>query len=219
MRVAANAAQQLGIRVEEIMKRLPVLILVAVALPGYSQTLSTALSNNGTGGIFMTLTSNSDLSVVSFDTYFGAAAGTAGSVEVYVRDGAYAGFTASNVGWTLFDTVAFTSNGTATLAAVTLNNQISLQTGIGKSVYLHSVTTGNGIRYTGTSAAPPQTTWSNADLTLFSDVSRTGAVPFGGTQFTPRTFAGNVSYQAVPEPASLAVLGLVGAAAARRRKR
>jgi hypothetical protein len=65
-------------------------------------------------------------------------------------------------------------------------------------VYLHSVTAGAGIRYTGTGAAPPQTTWSNADITLFGDVARTGNVAFGGTQFTPRTFSGTIQYSTTP---------------------
>src|SRR5690606_12004534 len=40
----------------------------------------------------------------------------------------------------------------------------------------------------------PQTTWANSDLELFSDVARTGEIPFGGTRFEPRTFAGNIHY-------------------------
>jgi hypothetical protein len=56
----------------------------------------------------------------------------------------------------------------------TLTSPIVLPAGTPNGIYLHSVTTGAGIRYTGTTAAPPQTTWSNADITLFSDVSRTG---------------------------------------------
>jgi hypothetical protein len=131
----------------------------------------------------------------------------------------YAGFTASNVGWTLSETVVGTSAGSAVLSGnVLLANPILIPSGGPTSIYFHAITAGGGIRYTGVAATPPQTTWTNADVTLFSDVSRTGAVPFAGTQFTPRTFAGTINYTVIPAPASLAVLGLGGLVAARRRR-
>ena len=43
-----------------------------------------------------------------------------------------------------------------------------------------------GFAIPATNAAPPQTTWTNADITLFSDVSRTGAVPFRWNAAQPR---------------------------------
>jgi hypothetical protein len=99
-----------------------------------------------------------------------------------------------------------------------LANPILLPSSQTTAVYLHAITVGGGIRYTGTGTTGGQTTWSNADLTLFSDVSRTGAVAFAGTQFSPRTFAGNVNYAPVPEPATIAALGLGAAALLRRRR-
>jgi hypothetical protein len=196
------------------------LILVAPVI-GLGQTLSTTTPNNGSGGVFMNLTALAQpLNVVSFQTYFSSAAGTPVSVQVYTRPGTYVGFTASNVGWTLSETVVATSNGTTGLSIpFSLANPILLPTGQVTGVYLHAVTAGGGIRYTGTGASPPVTTWSNADLQLFSDTSRTGAVAFAGTQFSPRTFAGNVNYAPVPEPASLAALGLGALALLRRRKK
>jgi hypothetical protein len=123
------------------------------------------------------------------------------------------------VGWMLSETAAATSSGAAVLANLNLTNSLSLTAGQTRAVYLHAITAGGGIRYTGTNAAPPQTTWSNADLTLFSDVSRTGAIPFAGTRFSPRTFAGNVNYAPVPEPMSIAALGLgLGVLLRKRRK-
>ncbi|MBL9030439.1 MAG: hypothetical protein JNM80_01855 [Phycisphaerae bacterium] len=180
--------------------------------------ITTAAPNNGSGGVFLQLTPATDpLEVTSFDVPFAGAVGGAALVEVWVRSGPYAGFTASNVGWTLHETVSATAAGTLVFAPVVLTTPLPIPMGT-TSIYLHGITTGQGLRYTGTTAAPPVTTWSNADVTLFSNISRTGAVPFAGTQFTPRTFSGNVNYNVIPAPGSLALLAAGGLLAARRRR-
>ena len=205
------------------------IILTALLMPaiGLADTLSTTTANNGSGGIFMDLTSAGlALTVTSFDLYLGGSAGTPGSVEVYTRSGSYVGFDGSSLGWTLAETVAVVSNGSTTLAPLTLSTGISIGASQTLAVYLHSITSGNGIRYNGTSGSPPQTTWSDANLTLYSEHARTGNVPFGGTLFTPRTFAGNVNYDVeqvggeIPEPASVALFGAgLAALGFLRRKR
>ncbi|MBX3376080.1 MAG: hypothetical protein KF678_03650 [Phycisphaeraceae bacterium] len=181
-------------------RRLPsrTLLTVAIAglpLPALAQSISTLPPNNGSGGVFLQLTpTGSNLTVESFATYFSSVAGTPVSVEVWVRPGAYAGFTASNVGWTLSETVVGTSAGTTTLSStINLANPIAIPAGGPTSIYLHAITAGGGIRYQGTGTTAT-TTFSNADVTLFSDISRTGAVSFGGTQFTPRAFSGTINY-------------------------
>jgi len=152
------------------------------------------VANNGSGGIFLQLTpTTSNLTVTSFDTQFGGAAGNTANVEVWTRPGPYAGFTTSSAGWTLTQTVAATTAGTTTNAPVVLTTPLNIPFGGTTSVYLHSVSTGFGIRYFGTGTTST-TTYINADVTMFTDVSRTGAVAFAGTQFTPRAFSGNVKY-------------------------
>ncbi|MBP9663592.1 MAG: choice-of-anchor J domain-containing protein, partial [Pyrinomonadaceae bacterium] len=162
-------------------------------VPGSGSLATSTVSNNGTGGVFLQLTpTSSALTVTSFDTQFGGAAGTPGNVEVWTRPGPYAGFTTSNVGWTLHETAAFTSAGTITNAPLVLTTPLNVPVGT-TSIYLHSITTGNGIRYFGTGTTST-TTYNNADVTMFTDIARTGAVAFGGSQFTPRAFSGNVNY-------------------------
>lgn len=203
------------------MKSVFVFLSFTVAATGFSQVLAGAPTpNNGTGGIFMNLTPTSqNLFVTRFESFFGAAAGGAFTVQVWTRPGSYVGFEGSSAGWTLHDTVAGSSVDNVTLASINLNTSISLTASQTTGVLLHGTTNGNALRYNGTGAAPPTTTWFNSDLTMFSAHSRTGIVPFGGTLFTPRTFAGNVHYSAVPEPASLAALGLGAVALLRRRNR
>jgi hypothetical protein len=197
------------------MRRLTVVLTLAVVLgtttPAPAQILSTLPPNNGSGGIFFQLTpSTSDITFNAFATYFSSTAGTPVSVEVYTRPGAYAGFTASNAGWTLLETASATSAGTTVLSTpVNLAAPFPITAGSTVSFYLHAITVGGGIRYQGTGTTSTST-FMNADLTLFSDVSRTGAVAFAGTQFTPRAFSGDIIYSVVPEPASLITFGLVG---------
>jgi hypothetical protein len=194
--------------------------LCAAAGAAMGGVVATAAPNNGSGGVFVDLTAGpAALSVTSFATYITGTAGTARSIEVWTRPGSYVGNTGSNAGWTLSETVAATSAGTAVLSAhFALANPIAIGAGQTTAVYFHSITSGGGIRYNGTSAAPPVTTYTNGEITLFSDVARTGAVSFAGTANTPRTFSGEIAYDVVPAPASLALVGLGGLVAGRRRR-
>jgi hypothetical protein len=200
------------------MKIFSALVAFCLTLSAQAQTLTTVAPNNGSGGIFLNLSPvAAPLLFTGFSTYFSSAAGTPVSVEVWVRDGTYVGFTGSSTGWTLVQTVMGISAGsTVESSLINFAAPIQLAAGSTTGIYLHAITAGGGIRYTGTAAAPPTTMFSNADLTLFSDTARTGAVSFAGTQFSPRTFSGTVAYSPVPEPASIMLLGLGGLIAAMR---
>lgn len=197
------------------------LATLAIGSFASAQTLSTAPSNNGSGGVFLSLTAlNEDLFVTQFDVPFNGTEGTIADVEIYTRTGGYAGFTGSSEGWNFLGTFSTTRAGITVNAPIVLDNFVLLTQGQTTSFYLHALgTLGTGIRYTGTGGSPPQTTWSNGDLELFSDTARTGGVPFGGTAFEPRTFSGTVHYQPIPEPMTLGALALGGLLIARRRRR
>lgn len=198
-------------------------LLGALLAPSFvfAATLSTTTANNGSGGVFMDFTAGAAaISVTGFDAYFGSE-GSPVSVEVYTRPGSYVGFDDNAAGWTLHETMNTTSAGNNTLAPLGLTTSISIGAGQTLAIYLHSISP-VGMRYNGTPSALPQTTWSDANLSVFSDRARTGNTPFGGSLFTPRTFAGNIHYNVdgeVPEPGTVSflALGLAGIVALRRR--
>jgi hypothetical protein len=155
-----------------------------------AQSISTGIQNNGTGGIFINLTpSGTPLHFNSFATYW---TGT-DTIEVWTRPGSYVGFDGSNAGWTQSQIITgAVGAGSGTLATVTLTTPVLLPAGQTTAIYLQP-TSGGGFNYTTGDATHP-TTFSNADVTLFSDVARTGLVVFGGTRNSPRVFAGTIFY-------------------------
>ncbi len=172
--------------------------ILAVSTASRAQSLDTAPSNNGSGGVFLNLQPvGLALSFTGFDSALGAGAGTSVSVDVWTRSGTYVGFTDSDVGWTLTQTIVGVAQGITTPVPFLMTTPVPLPTGAITGIYLQAVlpaTSGIGLRYTGTGALPPQTTWTNADLVLFSDTARTGFTPFGGNLFMPRTFSGTIRY-------------------------
>ncbi len=177
-----------------LLASLAMLSLVAPAL-ALAGSLQTAPSDNGSGGVFINLQPvDQSLVLTGFDVPTESVVGNMTSVEVWTRPGSYIGFTGSNAGWTLTQTVTGVTQGPSTQARFVLSSPIDLSpTGI-TAIYLHSTMSNGQIRYTGVTANPPETTWSNPDLVLFGDTARTGANPFAGTQFSPRTFSGIIRY-------------------------
>lgn len=204
---------------------LATLLTVGWANPVAGDILTTNPANNGSGGIFLNLTASGteDLTWDGFATYFGSGTiGSAATIQIWTRPNSYVGFQNSSSGWTLTDTVTGFSNGANVSADIALNSSLTIAAGTTLGVYLHSTTLGNGIRYTGTGFAPPQTTFSDANLTLFSGHARTFATPFGGNLFTPRAFAGRILYSvaSVPEPnVGFAVIIFVTVVGSARRRR
>ena len=174
---------------------LALLLLAGVAV-GHAQTLETAPANNGSGGVFMNLQAvGGPLEITGFDASTSGEAGVPVTVEVWVRPGSYAGFTGASAGWTLSQTVTGVTQGPTVRTPFAFNTPIEVPASGTTAVYLHSLAVTAGLRYTGTGSLPPQTTWANDDLSLFSDTARTGNVAFAGGQNSPRTFSGTIRYR------------------------
>jgi len=180
-------------------------------------TLTTLGPNNGSGGVFFNLTADalSNITITGFASYFAGASALPADVAVYTRPFTYVGAEGAAGSWTLLGTVSGTSGATnATLSApFTLTAPISIAAGTTVGVYLHGITTGNGLRYQGTGATATQT-FTDGTLTLTGGAARTGATAFGGTLFSPRVFSGELYYDVtpIPEPGTygLMALGLLG---------
>ncbi len=199
---------------------LAIVASMSLATNARADILSTGTnSNNGSGGIFMDLTSigGSTLVIQAFDTQLNGT--VLANIEVWTRPGSYVGFTTSSVGWTLSETITGTGAGTSvTVPLSPLVNPISITAGNTVAVYLHSITTGAGIRYFGTGTSSTSN-YNDANLALFTNISRTGTAAFGGTQFTPRAFVGNIHYSVVPEPSMLGIVSIASILGLVRRNR
>jgi hypothetical protein len=191
---------------------LAAIVASTVATVSWGQSISTVASNNSGGGVFIDLTANATpLIVTGFQTQISQATHPlATTIQVWTRAGTYVGNTGS-AGWTLTQTVY------ATAAVTTVNSetvdlpvQIQVPAGATTGVYLHS-TTSNSMRITGTSSIVPTTTFSNADITLFTNTTRTTTTAFGGTVTTNRAFSGTIFY--VPDTGSGACCTTAGACA------
>lgn len=176
--------------------RVLVWLCVVASAAAQGQTLTTALPDNGAGGVFMNLLpEDGPLTLTGFDVPLdaGAPQGTTVTVQVWVRAGDYAGFTDSSAGWTLSQTVSGVHQGAA-WTPFALSNPLTLDGGAVTAIHLHSTTAGAGLRFTGSDAQTPKTAWANSDLSLSSDTARTGAEAFGGTEEVPRAFSGTLHY-------------------------
>lgn len=162
-----------------------------------------------------------------FDLNLAGNGGTTSTYQVYVKNGALVGNEMSAAAWSLLGEATTTINAQGTFTTINVGNTYDVAAGstVGLAFFLTSED--NGAGYVGYRSGSGTFSDSNATVTTgIVKGYRGGYNPnfdnlFNLETFTPRTWSGRVEYQAVPEPATLTLLGvgLAGLIARRRRNR
>ncbi|MCB8932126.1 MAG: PEP-CTERM sorting domain-containing protein [Fimbriimonadaceae bacterium] len=198
------------------MRKTSLLALFVVAVPfAGAQSITTLYAANNQGNLggaayFDVTVGSTALTVTGFDT--NTIQTVAFDFSVYTRNGAGIGNETAG-DWTLVATGSGVGLGTNNPSAVTLNNTFTLSA---NTLTGMALVMGPQAQHTYTNGTGANQDYSNADLALH--LGSTSNVPFTAPTFNPRVWNGTIYYTPVPEPATMAILGL-GVLPLLRRKR
>jgi len=184
---------------------LAILVLVPLASAGELSTLFAQNNRGSNGGIvyFDVQVKTPGLVVTDFDTNVYAAAGFSFDFTVYTAPGGYAGKEQNPGAWTQVATGVGTTAGIDQPSKVNTAPDFPLAVGTyGMALVLrhNDPASTSGHCYTNGPLGP----YENGDLKLTLGAAQNA--PFSGSPFSPRVWNGTIRY--IPEPASLALLGL-----------
>lgn len=162
------------------------------------------------------------MAVTHLKTANTGAANQAFSIEVYTRVGAglnglWNGPGSSTSGWTLLGTASAVQGSTAG-GISELVDIPDIAIGAGGTVGVGLKFLSVGPRYFGF-APPPYSVYSDANLSMTTGDSRSQPFTIFGNFYSSRDFVGELHYDVVPEPATMAALGLGALAVLRKSRR
>lgn len=193
--------------------------LAVIASHASAQSITTLFSrNNGGsngGAVYFDVTVGANpIQITGFDT--NTAELVSFGWEVFTRDGGGIGQHLA-MDWSSVATGSGQGMGIDIPSPVALNSffTLSANTTYGLALVI-GPEAGHDYSGTGSNPAPGMTNYSNGDVSL--TLGEATNVPFAGSAFNPRIWNGTIYYRVIPAPASLALLGLGGLVAARRRR-
>jgi hypothetical protein len=196
---------------------------LALATVASGQSLSTTfaggngLSSPPDAAYFDVSVGANPLTVTAFDTNTDVALGDRFTIEVHLSVGGFAGKTTDPAAWTLATLGTGLGNGTGnSVDAVAIDTPFALaaNTVYGVAFVYTSYGAGGGVNYTNGTGG--NQAFSNADLSMRLGSSQSTFLV--STLFEPRVWNGTIYYDVVPAPASIALIGLGGLVATRRRR-
>jgi len=195
----------------KLMRRFAQIVAVVIvshlaSANGQSITTLFGSNNNGSpgGAVYFDITvASNPLLITAFDLNT-ASTSPFSNMQVWLLAGMTSQGNETNMAlWTQVATGSGTGAGTNNPTHVTLSNPFALNAGTLYGIALvadpsfgHYYTNGNGSNQN----------YSNADLSLA--LGSATNVPFTGPVFSPRVWNGTIYYSVVPEPTTMALLGL-----------
>lgn len=198
------------------MRFLPILIASAAAITAQSPLTTTFVNNNGGavgGAVYFELTdlTGTGVTVTEFDLNFGAAVGTAGSIDVYTALGNYDGNQANAAFWGAAPAV--TGLAIAAGAGLPTNCPLSGPIVVPANGTVAVCIVAVGLAHAYTNGVNPSASggdaYTNADLTLIAGSGSNA--PFLAPTFDPRVVNTNVVYTTGGGAGSFATADSIGA--------
>ena len=213
---------------KQYLRAIPIATLIAIGACANAQSwFGTGLNSTSYyGGALINFenTSAQDLLLTGKFKLDTSDAYTGATYAVYTKNGPLVGNETDATQWNLLGEWTGNSNAAGTWTQIDVTNTLTVSAGstVGIAVF-HAggnAQTGGYVGYRGGG-----NTFSNGVVTISTGIAKgarggTTANPdlFFFDSFSPRTWSGEVEYEAVPEPTSLLILGIAGALAARRKK-